>query len=261
MTAPVAAFAMCLSLSLLVVGPTPASAQSEELGNGQVSEQKLDELTQWIRLYNEWEEWFELWGNRVARNFNDQPIWKRKKRPDPPVWLEEACQGFLGAQPLLEHACDILRHWDQQPLEILQRRNSSLVRSGGKVDDKIVKSSFFQRVHLTGLWTRAQYPATRLYGVIGMQISVFEFGRYTLPAVGVMLVMIPDGEGGHDWKPATTVGVGIRLFDFVTPFVRKPASLHLNVARTNIHGVHDERVLPAMNVNFVGFSVSGKRRR
>ena len=119
---------MCLSLSLLVVGPTPASAQSEELGNGQVSGKKLDELTQWIRLYNEWEEWFELWGNRVARNFNDQPIWERKKRPDPPVWLEEACQGFLGAQPLLERACDILRHWDEQPLQILQRRNSSLVK-------------------------------------------------------------------------------------------------------------------------------------
>lgn len=261
MTTPLAVSALFVCLSLQVVGAAPVRAQAQEAAPGQQSAQRLDELAQWLRLYDEWEEWFELWGNRVARNFHDQPIWKRKKRPDPPVWLEEACQGFLGAQPLLERACDILRHWDEQPLEILQRRNSSLVRSGGKVDDKIVKSSFFQRVHLTGLWTRAQYPATQLYGIIGMQISVFELGRYTLPAVGVMLVMIPDGEGGHDWKPASTVSVGFRLFDFVTPFVRKPASLHVNVARTNIHGVQDERVLPAMSVNFVGFSVSGKRRR
>ena len=39
------------------------------------------------------------------------------------------------------------------------------------------KSSFFQRVHLTGLWTRAQYPGTPVYGIVGMQISVLETGR------------------------------------------------------------------------------------
>jgi hypothetical protein len=262
MTAPLATPVLCAFLSVLAVSAAPASAQAQEVVLGtQLEQQRFDELAKWLRQYYAWEEWFEQWGNRVAHNFNDQPIWERKKRPEPPDWLEEDCQGFLGANPLLDTACYILRHWDEQPLQILQRRHSSLVRSGGKVDDKVVKTSFFQRVHLTGLWTRAQYPATQLYGIVGMQISVFELGRYTLPAVGVMLVMVPDGDGGHDWKPATTVGVGVRICDFVTPFVRKQASLHVNVARTSIHGVRDERVLPAMSVNFIGFSISGKRRR
>ena len=96
-----------------------------------------------------------------------------------------------------------------------------MVTSGGKVDDKVVKSSFFQRVHLTGLWVQARYPATPAYGIVGMQVGVVETGRFTLPAVGVMVVMIPDGDGGHDWKPATTLGFGYRLFDFVPPLIEE----------------------------------------
>jgi len=80
------------------------------------------------------------------------------------------------------------------------------VTSGGPVNDKVLKSSFFQRVHLTGLWTQARYPAMPVYGIVGMQVAVFEVGRYTLPAIGVMVVMAPDGKAGHDWKPATTLG-------------------------------------------------------
>jgi len=134
--------------------------------------------------------------------------------------------------------------------------------SGGKVDDEVVKSSFFQRVHLTGSWVHARYPAAPLYGIVGMQVGVFETGRFTLPAIGVMLMMIPDGEGGHDWKPATTVGFGFRICDFVAPFIKRQASLHFNIARTSIHGVQDERILPGMlNVNLLGLSVSAKRHR
>ena len=137
-----------------------------------------------------------------------------------------------------------------------------MATSGGQVADKVVKSSFFQRVHLTGLWTRAQYPGTPVYGIVGMQISVLEIGRYTLPATGVMLVMVPDGAGGHDWKPATTLGFGYRLFDFMAPLHTTPVSLHINIARTHIHGIQDEPILSERsNINFIGFSLSGKRRR
>ena len=222
----------------------------------------MTSCAKWLREYHAWERWFEQWGNRVARNFNDQLIWERKKRPEPPVWLEAECQGYFGSDGLLASACDILRNWDDQPLLILQRRRSSLATSGGKVDDKVVKSSFFQRVHLTGLWMQARYPATPVYGIVGMQIGVFEAGRFTLPAIGVMVVMIPDGEGGHDWKPATTLGFGYRICDFVPPFIKKQASLHFNIARTSIHGVQDERILPGMIQTYLfGLSVSAKRRR
>ena len=65
-----------------------------------------------------------------------------------------------------------------------------------------VHAAVVRRVHVTGLWTQAQYPGTQAYGLAGMQIGVFETGRFTLPAVGVMLVMVADGKGGYDWKPA-----------------------------------------------------------
>ncbi len=246
----------------LVASAAPTVAQEQGLMGGSEAEQRFDELAKWLREYHAWEKWFEQWGNRVARNFNDQPIWERKKRPEPPAWLEAECQGYAGVDELIASACYILRHWDDQPLLILQRRRSSLATSGGNVNDKVVKSSFFQRVHLTGLWMQARYPATPTYGIVGMQIGVFEVGRFTMPAIGVMLVMLPDGQGGHDWKPATTVGFGYRICDFVSPLIKKQVSLHFNIARTNLHGVQDERVLPGMvNINLFGLSVSAKRRR
>jgi hypothetical protein len=134
--------------------------------------------------------------------------------------------------------------------------------SGGTVDEKVVKSSFLRRVHLTGLWMEARYPGTSAYGIVGLQIGVFEAGRFTLPAVGVMVVMTPDGEGGHSFTPATTLGFGYRICDFVPPLIRTQASLHFNIARTHLHGVHDQRILPGMaNVNLFGLSVSARRRR
>ena len=254
--------AMLVVWSTLVASAVPAFAQEQEPVLGPEFEQRFDELAKWLGEYRAWEEWFEQWGNRVARNFNDQHIWERRKRPEPPVWLEQECQGYLGADDLLATACEILRTWDDQPLRIIQRRRSSLVTSNGKVDDRVVKTSFFQRVHLTGLWAHARYPATPVYGIVGMQISVFEVGRFTLPAIGVMVVMFPDGEGGHDWKPATTMGFGYRLFDFVPPFIKKPVSLHFNIARTSVHGVQNERGFPGKpTFNLFGLSVSASRRR
>jgi hypothetical protein len=262
--------ALCVSLSavLAVAAPAygqtqepPASGQTKEIVLGPQFEQRLDELALWLRQYHAWEEWFEQWGNRVARSFSDRPIWERKERPEPPVWLEDTCADNFPASELLVTACSILRHWDEDPGRIVQRKRSTVVRSGGTVSDKVVKTSFFQRVHLTGLWTRAQFPATAVYGIVGMQVSVIEKGRITLPAVGVMLVMMPDGQGGHAWKPATTLGVGYRICDFVPPLTKKRASLHINIARTFIHGVSDERVLPSMNLNFFGLSISKGRRQ
>ena len=93
-------------------------------------------------------------------------------------------------------ACNILLTWDEQPMQIIRRRDSPVTTSGGKVADTVVKSSFFQRVHLAGLWTRAQYPGTPVYGIVGMQIAVLEIGRYTLPATGVMLVMVLTARAG-----------------------------------------------------------------
>ena len=247
---------------VLAISAAPAVAQEQQLVVGSEFEQKLDELATWLSDYQAWEKWFEVWGNRVFRNFDGQPVWERPKRPEPPVWLAEECQDYIGGGTLLDTACEILRHWDEDPVRILQRRRLSLATSSGKVDEKIVKTSFLQRVHVTGLWMQARYPAIPAYGIVGMQVAVFQVGRFAMPAIGVMAVVIPDGHGGHDWKPATTVGVGYRLCDFVAPVIARQASLHLNLARTNIHAGPVDRTIPGTtNVNLFGLSVSVSRRR
>jgi len=256
------ASAMLVVVSALAACAAPVHAQEQAQVPSPSIEQRTDELSKWLTEYREWEKWFELWGNRVARNASDFQIWGRKTRPEPPAWLDEACLDEPSVDEQLAGACRILVTWDDQPLQILRRRGSPVAMSGGQASDIVAKSSFFQRVHLTGLWTRAQYPSLPVYGIIGMQISVFEKGRVTLPATGVMLVMVSDGVGGHDWRPAATLGFGVRLVDFMLPIHTKPVSLHLNIAQSHILGLQDERIISGnANVGFIGFSLSGKRRR
>lgn len=252
--------------SALLASTVPALAQEQEQVSG-MEEQRFVELSTWLRDYDAWEKWFERWGNRVVHNFNDQMVMERKERPAPPIWLAAECQADSanpGGNVLLTRGCDILEHWQDHPSMVVQRKqHASQPLKAGQTEEKVVKSSFFRRVHLTGGWTQAQYPSTHTYGIVGMQVGVVETGRFTIPAIGVMLMMIPDGRGGHEWKPATTLGFGFRLFDFVPPLLKKQASLHFNVARTSVHGAGDIQNFSgiATNVNLVGLSVSASKRR
>ena len=127
-----------LAWLFLVAGAVPASAQEpeaqeQEMVLGPEFEQRFDELATWLQDYEAWEKWFEVWGNRVAHNFDNQPLWERRTRPEPPVWLQAECQDdWVDDDGLVASACYIVRHWDEQPLLILQRRTSSLVTSGGQ---------------------------------------------------------------------------------------------------------------------------------
>jgi hypothetical protein len=243
-----------LAWLFVVAAVVPAAAQEPEIVLGQQFEERFHELAQWLEEY-------EVWGNRVEHTVGSQPIWERRQRPQPPAWLHAECQDDWVGDGLIQSACYIVAHWDEEPLLILQRRQASLRTSGGRVDDEVVKRSFLQRIHVMGLWMEASYPATPAYGIVGMQLGVFEAGRLTLPAVGFMLVMIPDGRGGQMFKPATTLGFGYRILDFMPPFLKTPASLHLNVARTQLHAGNDRLLPGASNVHLFGLSVSTRRRR
>jgi hypothetical protein len=95
-----------------------------------------------------------------------------------------------------------------------------------------------------------------------MQIGVVEVGRLTLPAVGAMVVLVPGANGGYEWTPATTIGFGYRIANVVAPLIRKQVSLHINLARTNLHGAHNDRIVPGVQaVTLFGLSVSPQRRR
>ncbi len=245
-------------LVLLALLATAIPARAQEPVPWPEYEQRFDELAKWFREYRAWEQWFGVWGNKVVHNFDGQPIWDREKRPAPPVWLAAECQNYLGVDDLLSTACYLLDHWDEEPLLILQRRESSLMTSAGKAEETVVHSSFFRRLHVTGMWPQARYPAPPAYSIVGIQIGVFETGRLTVPAVGVMVVMSSLANGNHDWHAATTIGFGYRIGDFVAPIMKKPFSLHFNVAIATVHGVQGPLDV-ASNLSLFGLSVSPER--
>ena len=124
------AIAMLVGVSALAASAAPVSAQEQAQVPAPSIEQRSDELSKWLKEYREWEKWFELWGNRIARNGSGFEIWERKKRPDPPAWLEEVCRDGVAVGDQWASACHILRTWDDQPAQIIQRRGSTVATSG-----------------------------------------------------------------------------------------------------------------------------------
>jgi len=253
-------WSIAVLLAVAFSGGSVCWAQPASLGEQEL-EQRHVELEHWLEQYRHWERWIAVNGNRPAQSLLGHPKSERMQRPEPPAWLNEECSTLIGYEGLLAEACDILDQW-RGLANHLDRlgRNPRLVTAGTVVNDKVVKSSFWQRVHLTGLWTPGQVPPPPLYGVVGMQIGVVELGRVTVPAVGVMLVTLTGADGKREWKPATTISVSFRLVNL--NLRGTTASLHFNVSRLTISGI--ERVGPAsipVDGNFVGLSVSFKKSR
>jgi hypothetical protein len=217
-------------------------------------DQRYLELSHWLDAYHKWEAWTLKWGNRVAFNAAGGLIKNRPERPEPPWWLWADCAAHLSSEGKLGEACRILARWDF----VVTGRAAAAVP---KVDVP-VKSSFLQRVHLSGGWVPAQLPAPKVYLVAGMQVGIIEIGRATLPAVGAGIIAMADGNGGYEWKPATVVGIGYRLASFPFPGIKRLSHLHINVARVTIHGASS---IPLSGLdpsqNLVGFSLTFSKAR
>lgn len=247
---------VALFAALLTSSPAVCLAQEPPPDQAALNA-RYDELGEWLREYRQWEAWMVKWGNRVAYNAAGGIIKNRPARPDPPEWLWQDCAAALDAEGRLAEACRILEHWDGLSQLIVTRKDLG----GLTATDTVVKSSFLQRVHLTGGWVPAQLPAPKIYLAVGMQVGVVEIGRATLPAVGMGVMAMANGDGGYDWKPATIVGIGYRIASFPFPGVRREAGLHINVARITIHGVRNLPVGVDPSQTFVGFSLTFKKAR
>jgi hypothetical protein len=171
--------------------------------------------------------------------------------------LWEECGNVLAAEGKLGEACRILANWNDLGAVILNRRHLG----GVSPTDVAVKSSFLQRVHLSGGWVPAQIPSPKVYLVAGMQVGIVEVGRVTLPSIGVGLMALNDGSGGYEWKPATVIGIGFRLASFPFPGVKRLANLHINIARATIHGARGMPVGIDPSQNLVGFSLTFNKAR
>ena len=197
------------------------------------------ELATWLRDYDAWEKWFERWGNRVVHNFNDQIGDGAQGASRAAGLARGGMSGPIGRRPMRRTTSSsrgvatfsstgkTTRRWCVQRKQCVAQPLKA-----GQAEEKVVKTSSSLRLHLTGGWTQAQYPSDahlRHHRDAGGRGGD---RRFTIPAIGVMLMMIPDGRGGHEWKPATTLGLGVRLFHFAPPLLKRQASVHFNVART-----------------------------
>jgi hypothetical protein len=246
-------------VAILLVCPSRSWAQDAPLSQEQLDE-RYDELVLWLKKYRQWEDWIAVNGNRPAQNMLGGVDSHRRERPEPPAWLSDDCERLIGHDGKLGQACEILRSWHGLAPHLEQvRRDPAVTTSGGVVNDRVVKSSFWRRVHLTGLWAPGQVPPPPMFGVVGMQMGVVEIGRVTFPALGAMLVTLTGDNGKREWKPATNISVSFRLRNFELD--EHTAVLHFNVSRLNIHaaGSLGPTDLP-LNLNFVGLSLSFRKR-
>lgn len=246
-----------VSCWFLLIAPVLCLAQGTPAApSADIHAQRYTELVQWLEEYQRWEEWMLRWGNRVAYNSAGGIIKKRPARPDPPAWLAADCEQSLTTEGALADACRIVARWDGISQLILQQRHIG----GFTTTDVQPKTSFLQKVHLTAGWVPAQLPAPKVFLVAGMQVGIVEVGRATLPAVGVAVMAVADGQGGYEWKPATVIGIGYRLASFAFPWVSREANLHINVARATIHGVSNVPAGFDPSQNLIGFSLTFAKR-
>ncbi len=243
-----------ISLVLLLLAPSVCLAR--QIPPQPLLTTRYLELVAWLEDYDRWEAWTLKWGNRVAFNSAGGVIKKRPARPEPPEWLPDDCRAVIAAEGTLARACEIVSGWQGVSRLIRSGRSAS---SSARTDD-VPRTSFLQRVHLSGGWVPAQLPAPQVYLVAGMQVGIVEIGRATLPAVGVGVMAMADGSGGYEWKPATLLGIGYRLTSFGFPWVEREANLHINVARATVHGMRS--VPPGLDPtqNLVGFSLTFAKR-
>jgi hypothetical protein len=233
------------SLASAQGGPPPAAVLAE----------RHVELEQWLARYAEWEAWAAKWSNRIAYNAAGGVVKKRPVRPTPPEWLWQDCQDVLAPDGKLGEACRILASWHDGLPRALSRQTAAV-----RADD-VQKSSFVQRIHLSGGWVPAQLPAPKVYLVAGMQVGIVEVGRATLPGVGVGLMALSDGNGGYEWKPATVLSLGYRVATFPFPGIKRQSHLHINVARVTIHGMRNAPIGLDPSQNLVGFSLTFSKGR
>jgi hypothetical protein len=235
---------------------TPAVCFGQARSPQPTLEAQHQELATWLDEYDRWEAWMLRWGNRVAYNAAGGVIKDRPVRPAPPEWLWDDCRAILAVEGKMARACEILSRWHDVRGMLLNGGSASRPPS----TETVAKTSFLQRVHLSGGWVPAQLPAPKVYLVAGMQVGIVEIGRATLPAVGVGLMALADGAGGYEWKPATIIGVGYRLTSFAFPWVKRQANLHINVARATVHGVASSPLGIDPSQNLVGFSLTFAKR-
>jgi hypothetical protein len=251
---------VCASLSVAVTDSTaqspplrPVPTMTEMPTTIAPSTQQMSEIERWTHDYNAWKAWFAEWRNkREPSTFGTRP---RRQRPEPPDALFLACPVPSDEIGPLGQACRLLDEWVRNDVatEIIAQQVAA-TRARKENDQKTI---WWQHVHLDALWPMTQ-GTSGIFGVLGLHTTVDLTGRVELfLAPGAILLRVPGPSGNGEWKPAIDWGFSFRLADFTMPQMRRPATLHVNLAKVwmfgnteNVPGVQSDMYLAGFSLTF-----------
>jgi len=213
--------------------------------------QRLGEMQRWITDYENWKRWYEVWRNKP------EPGWighrDRRRRPDPPTWLDDECRDVVQDHGILVDACRLLADWKDEQIVLQMRRQTTQTQVQHEAPTKNV---WWEYVHFDALWAMPQVGAS-VFGVLGMHATVQVAGRFQVfVAPGAILLNLPNGKS-REWRPATDWGMAYRIVDFTFPGTRRRASLHLNLARAWVLAGPSNVI--KSSIDLAGFSVTFKK--
>ena len=215
------------------------------------------QLTTWFSAMAKWQEYDEKWRNRPVRD-GWARIVERKPPPDPPAWLTGHCQSIAAARltgfdAITDQACRLL---DDRRASV----DPSLGAAARNAEAPPKHSSFLTRVHLDGLWTTTA-SGSRSYGIIGSHVSLVDVGRLQVfGPPGVMLLTVPDEEGGRRVTLGYTWGLSLRLADVRLGAPTKNLTLFLNVTKVFLAS-GGAGGSGTKGFDIVGFSLAPRKKR
>jgi hypothetical protein len=217
-------------------------------------ERRLQEVQRWSREFQEWKAWFARWHNRR------EPGWMstkpRRPRPEPPAWLPAACGTLTEDEGPLADGCRALSEWRRDDyLALIETERLAQTRADLETPRRTV---WWEHVHLDALWPMTQ-SGSSAYGVLGVHVTLHVTERVQLfLAPGAILMRVPTQDGSQAWTLATDWGFSYKMFDFTMPGLRRPSTLHVNLARVWVLG--DANQLLNRELYLAGFSLTFNER-
>jgi len=212
-------------------------------------------IERWTRDYAAWKAWFAEWRNKREPSLFGTRA--RRPRPDPPAALFLACPLPSHDVGPLAEPCRLLAEWLRNDVAteiITQQAAATRARKENQPN-----TIWWQHVHLDALWPMTQ-GTSGIYGVLGLHTTIDLTGRIELfLAPGAFLMRVPGPGGTGQWKPATDWGFSYRLADFTMPRTRRPATLHVNLAKVWLFGRAENAPPVQSDMYLAGFSVTFKK--
>lgn len=212
-----------------------------------LSAEQMQELDQWTRDFAEWQTWSDRWLNRRQSGKWVYAV-DRRKKPDPPFWLDDACSLLAGDDQFVR-PCELLASWRD---DSIAERNRRAATATATQDEEVTKSAWWRHLHVDGLWSTTQSNTAAL-GLFGVHATIDIVGRVQVfAAPGLLVVSLPGFSGDRSLSPATDWGMTYRLFNVGR------STVHFNLVHAWMLANHAS-VLDR-DVTLAGFSVSFRPR-